>query len=80
MTFRAYSIMAVICLGCGENISNCRVKRNLLTEASRHIIPLVKYVFDEELLNAGKEDCAAENLINNGGKLCRKCFTLFIFY
>ena len=42
--------MVVVCLGCGQDASNSRVKRNLQTEASWHIIPLFKYVFDEEPL------------------------------
>jgi len=44
--------MAVLCLSCGEDISNMKGKKNLQTEASRHIFA---QVFDEEIVNAGKE-------------------------
>lgn len=66
--------MGVLCLCCGEDIAEDRVKRLLQSEASRHVLPLWTTLFQEELSASGISLDVSE-LAKNGGRVCRKCFT-----
>jgi hypothetical protein len=66
----------VTCLCCGGDISGDRVKRLLQSEASKHVIPLWSSLFQEELNGRGILNIDALGLVRDGGRVCRKCFTV----
>ena len=67
--------MEVICLGCGEDIAKDRVKRLLQSDASQHILPLWSSILQDEFNFIGVNNTDVADLVSNGGKMCRKCFT-----
>ena len=70
--------MADLCLGCGDDISAARGKRQLQTDASKHVLPLITHVLNEELKKLGyQDDEFCNRLIRDCGRVCRKCFSTY---
>ena len=47
--------MATYCFGCGDDITNSKVKPSLYSDASKHVRPLWLEISDKELANKGLE-------------------------
>ena len=47
--------MATYCFGCGDDITNSKVKRSLYSDASKYVRPLWFEIFDKELAGKGLE-------------------------
>ena len=61
--------MADCCLGCGDDTSAARGKRQLQTDASKHVLPLFTDVFNEELAKSGcQDDELYDRIMCNYGK------------
>ncbi len=64
---------AVICLGCGRNIVEDRVKKVLESSANRHVLPLWSYLF-QEVVNENRLSLDVRDMVTRDGRLCKKCF------
>ena len=73
------SSAVISCVGCGQDITNAKGKRNLCSEASRHVEPLWCQLFVEELRRKGRNGEAPCDLVTIP-KMCRKCFTFYEKY
>ena len=69
--------MMAFCVGCGDDVSNAKGKRSLLTTVSQHVVPLVEMFVEEELTRLGREESFDSFIATHNGKLCRKCFSSF---
>ena len=47
--------MATYCFGCGDDVTNSKVKQSLYIDASKHVRPLWFEIFDKELASKGLE-------------------------
>ena len=47
--------MPTYCFGCGDNITNSKVKPSLYSDASKHVRPLWLEIIDKEMANKGLE-------------------------
>ena len=65
-----------VCVACGSDISTAKGRRLLCTEASNGVKVFWSELFDEELSRRGMSPQAAF-LINNSGRICRRCFTVY---
>ena len=68
---------AMICIGCGIDISDAKGKRSLSTGASQHVKPLWCRIFDEELERRGIQAQPSFFTTEIAGRICRRCFTCF---
>lgn len=66
--------MTIICLGCGEDIAEDRVRRLLQSDASKDVLPLWSSHF-RDVVNRGGMNVDVSALVKSGGKMCRRCFT-----
>ena len=57
--------MATYCFGCGDDITNSKVKRSLYSNASKHVRPLWFEIYDKELASKGLEAQARRLICNN---------------
>ena len=70
--------IAMICIGCGSDISDAKGKRCLSTEASQHVKPLWCTIFDEELERRGIQAQGRSFVTTEvAGRMCRRCFMCF---
>ena len=70
--------VSVPCFGCGENLAEVSYKRLLKSQASCLVIPLWTYIFSKELQGGEREkEISGINLVDRGGKMCRKCFSAY---
>ncbi len=89
-TAAAYAVMAapstgkpVVCLACGDDLSNrSGDRRTLLTASLQHVVPLWMSIVSKELAKRN-ETAELESLVSGdgdveqAGKMCRKCFSAY---
>ena len=66
----------MLCLGCGEDLIDARVRRSLETDSCQHVVPLWSQLFNDEL-QSREMDALPSQLLRSGGKMCRRCFQTF---
>ena len=81
LRFRFTMDAAIMCLGCGRDITKEKGNRLLRTTTSGHVVtvvPLWSSLMDEEWRSRGIPSLGvAHSLVDRDGRMCRQCFTIF---